>query len=219
MRSYFKKFFFLIVFIASFPVQASSYADFFAAIRQDDAKVIGDLIRRGFEPNTPSPDGQHPLLMAVRLDSIRAAEALVDAKATRVDERNAHGETPLMLAALRGHLGLVKRLLAREADVNMPGWTPLHYAATRGHVDIMRLLIEAHAYLDAESPNGTTPLMMAAHYGSADAVRLLLSEGADPTLKNEQGLNAVDFAQRANRRDMADLIAAAIRRKAGSGRW
>ena len=95
----------------------------------------------------------------------------------------------------------------------------MHYAATRGHLDIMRMLLEAHAYIDAESPNGTTPLMMAAHYGTPQAVRLLLDEGADPTLKNQLGLSAIDFAQRANRADVAAAIAAAIRQRSGKGTW
>ena len=66
---------------------------------------------------------------------------------------------------------------------------------------MMRLLIENHAYLDAESPNGTTPLMMAAHYGSPMATKLLLEEGADPRLKNKLGLTALDFAAKAKQSD------------------
>ena len=64
----------------------------------------------------------------------------------------------------------------------------------------MELLLENHAYIDAESPNGTTPLMMAAHYGTPAAVKLLLEAGADPTLKNQLGLTAIDFARRATAR-------------------
>ncbi|NCW41201.1 MAG: ankyrin repeat domain-containing protein, partial [Betaproteobacteria bacterium] len=56
------------------------------------------------------------------------------------------------------------------------------------------LLLEHHAYIDAESPNGTTPLMMAAYYGTPEATKLLLEEGADPLIKNQQGLTALDFA-------------------------
>ena len=102
-----------------------------------------------------------------------------------------------MMAALKGHLDLVKKLIDRGADVNKPGWTPLHYAATSGHLAIMELLLEHHAFIDAESPNGTTPLMMAAHYGTPAAVKLLLEAGADPTMKNQLGLTAIDFAHRA----------------------
>ena len=124
-----------------------------------------------------------------------------------------------MLAALKGHTELAKKLVARGADVNKTGWTPLHYAATYGHLDIMKLLIEQHAYIDAESPNKTTPLMMAAHYGTPAAVKLLLEEGADPSLKNQLGLTAIDFAHRANRKDAAELIASHVRSKQPKGKW
>ena len=62
--------------------------------------------------------------------------------------------------------------------------------------------------------------MMAVHYGTRESAELLLKEGADPALKNKLGLSAADFALRANRKDMADPIAAAIRqRQPNRGRW
>ena len=140
----------------------------------------------------------------------------------RVESRNAAGESPLMLAALKGQLPMVKRLIDRKAEVNKPGWAPLHYAATNAEpvsVELVRLLLEHHAYIDAESPNKTTPLMMAARYGTPDVVRLLLEEGADPTLRNEQGLTALDFAVRAERRDAATLIGNALRAHSSNGSW
>jgi hypothetical protein len=70
----------------------------------------------------------------------------------------------------------------------------------------MRLLLEHHAFVDAESPNGTTPLMMAAQYGTGDAVRLLLEAGAQALQANKQGLSALDFAQRASRPDAIKLL-------------
>jgi len=50
-------------------------------------------------------------------------------------------------------------------------------------------------------------------------VRALLDAGADPTLRNELGLSAVDFAQRGKRPDAAEAIAAAIRNRAPKGKW
>ena len=73
--------------------------------------------------------------------------------------------------------------------------------------------------MNAQSPNGTTPLMMAAQYGSAAAVRLLLEEGAEPLLKNEQGLNPLDFARLGNRVDAQALISESILRLLPRGKW
>ena len=55
--------------------------------------------------------------------------------------------------------------------------------------------------------------MMAAMYGTADAAKLLMEEGADPTLKNEKGLTAIDFAQMAKRDEVAQAIGKTIRLK------
>ena len=178
MRNYFKYWTLCIVSIGFFSANAGSYEDFFAAIRKDDAQTITSLIQRGFEPNTPDPDGLHPLMLAVQLDSLKAARALAVAPRMRLDARNPHDETPLMLASLRGHTELARELIARQADVNKTGWTPLHYAATRGHRDMMRLLLDHEAYIDSEADNGTTPLMMAAYSAPPLAVKLLLEDYA-----------------------------------------
>lgn len=202
---------------------AGAYEDFFVAILRDDADAISALLRRGFDPNTRDPKGQVGLTIALQNGSSKAFAALLAAREVRVEARNAQDESPLMIAAIKGNVEAVKALIARDADVNKTGWTPLHYAASAGsqqHLAIIALLLENHAYIDAASPNGTTPLMMAAHYGSADAVQLLLDEGADPTLKNQLGLTAADFALRVSRTEAAEKIAAAIRqRQPDRGKW
>lgn len=209
MRNYLK---FTAIAVVAFGVSfasAGSYDDFFGAVRQDDPATIKSLLSRGFDPNTLSPDKVDPLYLALRDGALKAAQALMDWPKTKVDERTPQDETPLMMACLRGNEEFARKLVAKGADVVKPGWTPLHYAATSGHVGIIRLLLEEHAYIDAESPNGTTPLMMAAQYGTAQAVKLLLDEGADPTLKNQLGMSAQDFAKRGGPREAADMLAAA----------
>ena len=204
-------------------IWAGAYEDFFVAILRDDDAAIAALLRRGFDPNTRDPKGQVGLTIALQNGSSKAFAALLASSQVNVEARNAQDESPLMMAALKGNLEAVKALLARDADVNKTGWAPLHYAASAGsrqHVAIIALLLENHAYIDATSPNGTTPLMMAAQYGSNEAVQLLLDEGADPTLKNQLGLTAADFALRVSRTESADKIAAAIRkRQPNRGRW
>ena len=219
MRNGFKFLVYLFVGMAVFIAHAGSYEDFFRAIKQDDPQAVTELLRRGFDPNTVDPKGRHGLFLALQDGSLKAAEALIAWPKTNVEWRSPKDESPLMLAALKGHKDLVRKLIARDADVNKPGWAPLHYAATGGHLEVMLILLEEHAFIDAQSPNKSTPLMMAAMYGSPAAVRLLLEAGADPMVRNELGLTAVEFAQKANRSESAELIASAIRSKQPKGKW
>jgi uncharacterized protein len=219
MRSYLKNFIYLVILIGCSVARAGSYEDFFVAIKQDSPAAITVLLQRGFDPNTLDPAGLSGLYLALRDSSLKAAQALIDWPKTNLEIRTPEDESPLMMAALKGQLELARKLIGKDADVNKTGWTPLHYAATGGHVAIIELLLERHAYIDAESPNGTTPLMMAAHYGSPAAVKALLEAGADPMLKNQLGLTAIDFAHRAGRQDSAEQIAAFVRKSRAKGKW
>ena len=203
---------FLVWLAAHGLAQAGSYDDFFVAMRQGDMYTVKSLLQRGFDPNTLAPNGDPAIVFAIRSDALPIAEALIQAPKIRVEARTLQDESALMLAALKGHLAICQALVAHDADINKPGWTPLHYAATGGHLEVMRWLLDNHAYIDASSPNGTTPLMMAAMYGTNDGVQLLLEAGADPQIKNDKGLNAVDFAKQIQRDAAAKLIAAAIDR-------
>lgn len=215
---YFKKlkiFVVLIVFFSfSHGVFAGSYEDFFKAIKTDNTSVIQGLLQRGFDPNTVNPEGVPALMLALREPSFQVAALLLSSPQTRVETRNEQDESPLMIASLKGHLPLVKTLVARDADVNKTGWTPLHYAATGGHVAVIEHLLEHSAYIDAESPNGTTPLMMAAMYGSPEAVKHLIQAGADLTVKNQLGMTALDFAIKGQRRNAQELIETGLSRLA-----
>lgn len=219
MRNYIRYVVYLFVFNCFSIAYAGSYVDFFVAVRQDNVLVVQALLQRGFDPNTPNPQGQHALLLALKYPSLKVAEVLINDPQTTVETRNATDESPLMLAALKGLTDLCKQMIERDADVNKPGWTPLHYAATGGNVPTIQLLLDNHAYIDAASPNGSTPLMMAAMYGTDTAVKLLLDSGADPTLKNVQGLTAIDFANQAHKPMSVDVIAAVLRAKAPAGAW
>jgi uncharacterized protein len=214
----------LVFFVFSSAVfaQAGSYDRFFTAINRDDVRTLERLAPLGFDFNTPNPDLVPPLVLAVSQDATRVALFLLDRPEVQVEVRNPAGESPLMLAALRGHLALVERLIERKAHVNKPGWTPLHYATSHSGpnaVAITRLLLEHHAFIDASSPNGTTPLMMAAQYGTMEVVKILLEEGADTAMRNEQGLGVLDFAQLSGRQPVVELVAAFMRAKHRGSGW
>lgn len=216
------KWIFLFSSVFASALHASSFDDFFIAIKRNDVPALHQLAQRGFDLNTRNEAGDPPLVIAIRDGSNAVANFLVDDKSVNIEARTAKDESALMLAALKGDLNLARRLIVRQAEVNKPGWTPLHYAATHpgaASVDMVRLMLEHHAYIDAESPNGTTPLMMAAQYGQPAVVQLLLEEGADPLIRNQRGLTAIDFAQRAGRASAAEMISAVVRARQPKGKW
>ena len=56
-------------------------------------------------------------------------------------------------------------------------------------------------------------------YGNVESVKLLLDEGADPLLKNQQGLTALEFAKTAKRLDSMDLLEKVTRSRRATGAW
>jgi ankyrin repeat protein len=208
MKRYFKNLFFLIVFIGFSNSIAGSYDDFFKAIHFDQVQEVQKLLKRGIDPNSPNEKGVPALIVALQSGSSKSAVILAQDPQTRVEATNPSNESPLMMAAIHNQLEVATVLIERGAEVNRKGWTALHYAATRGHIAMMRLLLENSAYIDAESPNGTTPLMMAAYYAPPLAVKLLLEEGADPTLRNQANVNALEMALANERKQSAFYLQA-----------
>ncbi len=109
-----------------------------------------------------------------------------------------------MVAALNGHLGIVKALRARGAEIDGTGWTPIIYAATGGRDDIVRYLLSEGANVNAQSPNGMSALMMAVREAHPSTVELLLANRADINHRNEKGASALDVAKR---NDDAEMVA------------
>ncbi|HEY8609527.1 MAG TPA: ankyrin repeat domain-containing protein [Noviherbaspirillum sp.] len=194
---------------------ADAYVDYFRAIRIDDGPAVKKLLQRGFDPNTIEESrGDTGMIMALREEAMDVFRVLLAAPGTDLEAKAFNGDTALMIACFKGNLPAVQALLEKGAEVNRPGWTPLHYAAYSGNNDIVRLLLDKSAYIDAESPNKTTPMMMAAMAGKIYTVKLLLDEGADATLRNALGMNAIDFAVKHDHPDIAEGLTHRLR-KAG----
>jgi uncharacterized protein len=192
-----------LIWAAASAAQATQVDDLVKAAEMNDPRTVLALLLKGVDPNLTDQRGRTALFTAVREGSQKALESLLADPRMQVDATNADGETPLMLAAVRGLLPAAKALVRRGAAVNRKGWTPLHYACSGPDNGVAAFLIAEGAELNARSENGTTPLMMAARYGNGDLVPLLLKAGAEPRAANEQELTAADFAQRGGRERMA----------------
>ncbi len=206
MRSYIRIAVYLIVLFGSSWSRADAHVEFFRAVGVDDVGTVRALLGRGFDPNALSEKGQTPLYLAMREGAPKVAALLLAHPDTRVDAANAAGETALMMAALRGQVEWLPRLLDRGAAIERTGWTALHYAASGPETRAVGLLLDRGALIDAPSPNRSTALMMASRYGPESSVDLLLARGADVRLRNDLGLGAADFARLGGREALAERL-------------
>ncbi len=189
-----------------------SYDTFVQAVALDRSDQVRALLARGMDPKTLDPNGDPVLLVAARAGWQPTVDALLGAGA-KVDLANHFGDRPISVAALGGHLAIVKTLFTRGAALDAPGWTPLLYAASAGQTEVARYLLDSGANINAVSPNGTTVLMMAVRGGYEPTVELLLSRGADVNQHNENGATALSWAVRGG----YDVIARALRAHGATG--
>ncbi|MFT4249443.1 MAG: ankyrin repeat domain-containing protein [Pseudomonas sp.] len=171
---------------------------FLAACVQHDAASRGleqfalELLERGADPFAPSPAGDPPLSLAVRLGWLRLQQALLERGVDR-EARDSHGMTALHLATALGREASLKLLVvqgaspeARAAD----GQTPLGVALSIGRRDLADWLdwrvwpLPRRALRPADLPAAATS-------GDADAVRRLIDLGLAVDATDAQGCTAL----------------------------
>ncbi|KAH9882517.1 hypothetical protein J1614_000753 [Plenodomus biglobosus] len=94
--------------------------------------------------------------------------------------------------------------------------TALHYAAANGHTDIIKLLFApgtetpAPAFINAINDAGNTSLHWAALNGHIESVKLLVEAGADVTIINKAGHDAVFEAEINDKGNVVDWLLGAV---------
>ncbi|WP_252120576.1 ankyrin repeat domain-containing protein [Candidatus Chromulinivorax destructor] len=124
------------------------------------------------------------------------------------------GSTPLHIAAEKGHMEIIKFLLAAgvSVDIQMPnGATALYFAAQNGYTEIVRLLIQGGANVDIQrTDNGYTALCIAAEKGHLEIVRFLVEHGADVNMKkNVNGATSLYLAAEKGHIEIVKFLLAA----------
>jgi ankyrin repeat protein len=171
------------------------------------------LIERGADVNAKMPgSGLTPLLFAARdAQNAETFEVLLENGAD-AKERDASGETALIVAAREGNLKAVQTLIASGADVNdkslhngstalitataFSGKDAKSGAKAKNHLAVIKALVAAGSDVNAKQKGDYTALMFAAQEGDGDAAQLLLKAGADPSAKNNKGDTAATLAKR-----------------------
>src|SRR5437870_12792516 len=138
------------------------------------SRLVVFLLLVGSAGRLGAADSKEELFGAARKGNVAAVKALLD-KGVDVNSKNAYGATALSYAADKGHLEIVKLLLAHKATVNVKDTfynaTPMTWAAYRGHADV------AKALLEAGSDEADNALGVGVSRGSVELVRVALASG------------------------------------------
>jgi ankyrin repeat protein len=98
-----------------------------------------------------------------------------------INEKDKHGNTPLMIAVQEGREDIVSLLLEFNEfcfinEKNKEGHTALMFACALGHKDIVDLLLKSGARITDSSEDGSNVLMLACTNGRFEIVKLLLEQ-------------------------------------------
>ena len=125
-------------------------------------------------------------------------------------QKDANGNTALMVATSRGDMQSFKDLVAYGSDINAQnkqGMTPLLYALRANNRDMVKEIVSIEN-TDVNICNvlGQCPLYWAAYMGDDIVVNALLTLGADYNKKTTNNQTALDIARLNNRTEVVKVI-------------
>lgn len=185
------------------PEYLQSPEPLFAAADFDRPDVAALLLDLGVSPDVARENGQRALHAAAGADSPGVASLLI-ARGALVDAREGtHDSTPLGWALFLRKARMIDLLAGASRDV--------FDLTAAGKVDRLRGLLAAEPALARriESSSGDTPLFCLPQDDdlAAEIAELFLALGTDPTIRNRDGVTAVDCARMRGLDDAAETIA------------
>jgi ankyrin repeat protein len=160
------------------------------------------LVARGAKLNAGSNKGSTAMHIASSRGRLEAVRFLLDAGAdARSGSAGDNRQTPLQLAVIHGHLGVVRELARRlgpealnvRAEFDLKA---VHFAALYGHLEIMRFLLD-ECRVSIEELGGkteSTPLYQACEKGHCAVAAELVARGARINAKSKHSATPLFIA-------------------------
>ena len=128
-----------------------------------------------------------------------------------INSIDADGRTILFYAIFENSNSMAEILINEGAGANVKDknrWKPLHYCAQGNLVNIAKLLIDNGADINAKDENGNTIIWRAvfSSRGRGEMITLLKAKGADATIENKSGINALELAKSIGNYDVAQYF-------------
>jgi ankyrin repeat protein len=81
------------------------------------------------------------------------------------------------------------------------GYTPVHYASRRGNLKVLKYLVSKNGdiNLKTRTDGADTAILLSIDSGDVNVTHYLVSRGADPSVANTYGFNALHCAVNARR--------------------
>ena len=120
---------------------------------------------------------------------------------------------PLQAAAAKGYPTMVQLLMdygfhQDSTDGSEEQMTAMHHAAIHDQIPVLEILCKAGANVNAKTAkNGYTALRLAAMNDQEQAIKRLLHMGADPSIKDANGVTVLEWAHEHDIKGIANLIA------------
>jgi hypothetical protein len=123
--------------------------------------------------------------------------------------QDAHGVTPIFIAANNGHALVTEQLIEARCNVDLQikdGRSPIFAAIERGHASITKQLIQARCNVDLELEDGQTPLNTAAAKGHAYVTEQLIEARCNVDHQSGNGMTALHMAAHLGHAAVAQLL-------------
>ncbi|MCY9138051.1 suppressor of fused domain protein [Peribacillus frigoritolerans] len=149
---------------------------------------------------------------AIKKGNIEKVVELIGSNAEHLNMMTPFG-TWLHVAASRGELNIVKKLIELGSNINVLGGVygggALNEAASAGNIDIVRYLLSCKADLDVSEPE-KNPLFGAISNGHVEIAKLLIESGIDTDVKysgeSKKDMDALTFAREQGQEEIVKLL-------------